>query len=194
MLGLQFQGNRSSVFLWMRVLTRAGAGLACHQHVLGVHGPHPRQKQAQASFSAAPGWYQSPSQDTHYAQELLAVLGSQEVDPAQVGAPRAAPLCQDSHLLGPAVQRVSWGRLCGGAWAPLGQSGDGAQGSFGVHRDPSSRAPEAAADLPMYRHLLRATSVCPSAFITSRTEPPAWSHRSRSPGRPCHQSTEGGQG
>lgn len=29
----------------------------------------------------------SPSQDTHYAQELLAVLGSQEVDPAQVGAP-----------------------------------------------------------------------------------------------------------
>ena len=31
-LGLQFQGNRSSVFLWMRVLTRAGAGLARHQH------------------------------------------------------------------------------------------------------------------------------------------------------------------
>jgi len=30
---------------------------------------------------------QSPSQDTHYTQELLAVLGSQEVDPAQVGAP-----------------------------------------------------------------------------------------------------------
>ncbi|KAI4531485.1 hypothetical protein MG293_017999 [Ovis ammon polii] len=30
---------------------------------------------------------QSPSQDTHYAQELLAVLGSQEVDPAHVGAP-----------------------------------------------------------------------------------------------------------
>ncbi|XP_059271623.1 BRICHOS domain-containing protein 5 [Mustela nigripes] len=26
-----------------------------------------------------------PSQDTHYAQELLAVLGSREVDPAQVG-------------------------------------------------------------------------------------------------------------
>ncbi|XP_062957147.1 BRICHOS domain-containing protein 5 [Cynocephalus volans] len=28
---------------------------------------------------------QSPSQDTHYAQELLAVLGSHAVDPAQVG-------------------------------------------------------------------------------------------------------------
>ncbi|XP_023369550.1 BRICHOS domain-containing protein 5 [Otolemur garnettii] len=28
----------------------------------------------------------TPSQDTHYAQELLAVLGSHEVDPAQVGA------------------------------------------------------------------------------------------------------------
>lgn len=28
----------------------------------------------------------SPSQETHYAQELLAVLGSHEVDPAQVGA------------------------------------------------------------------------------------------------------------
>nr|XP_006204342.1 BRICHOS domain-containing protein 5 [Vicugna pacos] len=28
----------------------------------------------------------SPSQDTHYAQELLAVLGSRKVDPARVGA------------------------------------------------------------------------------------------------------------
>ncbi|XP_072798558.1 BRICHOS domain-containing protein 5 isoform X4 [Vicugna pacos] len=36
--------------------------------------------------TSRPQGTRSPSQDTHYAQELLAVLGSRKVDPARVGA------------------------------------------------------------------------------------------------------------
>ncbi|XP_042095652.1 BRICHOS domain-containing protein 5 isoform X3 [Ovis aries] len=58
---------------------------------------------------------QSPSQDTHYAQELLAVLGSQEVDPAQVGAPvqhlcAKTPIYWARRAEGPQRQRLIY--LC----------------------------------------------------------------------------------
>ncbi|XP_019504091.1 PREDICTED: BRICHOS domain-containing protein 5 isoform X1 [Hipposideros armiger] len=55
----------------------------------------------------------SPSEDTRYAQELLAVLGSREVDPTQVGA-SVRHLCEKTPIywarrakgeLGPAVGR-----------------------------------------------------------------------------------------
>lgn len=39
----------------------------------------------------------SPSQDTHYTQELLAVIGSHEVDPAQVGA-SVQHLCEKTPI------------------------------------------------------------------------------------------------
>uniref|UniRef100_A0A8C6CGM8 BRICHOS domain containing 5 n=1 Tax=Moschus moschiferus TaxID=68415 RepID=A0A8C6CGM8_MOSMO len=57
----------------------------------------------------------SPSQDTHYAQELLAVLGSQEVDPAQVGAPvrhlcAKTPIYWTRRAEGPQRQRLIY--LC----------------------------------------------------------------------------------
>lgn len=41
------------------------------------HGPPESSPQARGSHG--------PSQDTRYVQELLAVLGDREVDPAQVG-------------------------------------------------------------------------------------------------------------
>nr|XP_019568697.1 PREDICTED: BRICHOS domain-containing protein 5 isoform X1 [Rhinolophus sinicus] len=57
----------------------------------------------------------SPSRDTHYAQELLAVLGSHEVDPAQVGA-SVRHLCEKTPIYwarrakGPQRQRLIY--LC----------------------------------------------------------------------------------
>ncbi|XP_022450254.1 BRICHOS domain-containing protein 5 isoform X1 [Delphinapterus leucas] len=52
-MGLQFQGNRSSIFLWLRLLTRARAGLAQCQHVQGHVGPT-QPGAVRVSFSAAP--------------------------------------------------------------------------------------------------------------------------------------------
>lgn len=48
-----------------------------------------------------------PSQATHYAQELLAVLGSREVDPAQVGD-SVQRLCTKTP--------VYWARRAEGKW------------------------------------------------------------------------------
>ncbi|KAM7148199.1 BRICHOS domain-containing protein 5 [Molossus nigricans] len=85
-LGLWFHWNRSSIFPLLRLLTRAegGAGMSRDSMALPkavqeplAHGPPEPSLQAQGSHS--------PSQDTHYTQELLAVLGSREVDPSQVG-------------------------------------------------------------------------------------------------------------
>ncbi|KAF6123260.1 BRICHOS domain containing 5 [Phyllostomus discolor] len=56
---------------------------ACFLHLM-----EPRDRktlQLLVNTSRAQGSH-SPTQDTYYAQELLAVLGSREVDPAQVGA------------------------------------------------------------------------------------------------------------
>ncbi|XP_044792119.2 BRICHOS domain-containing protein 5 isoform X3 [Bubalus bubalis] len=131
---------------------------------------------------------QSPSQDTHYTQELLAVLGSQEVDPAQVGAP-VRHLC--------AKTPIYWARRAEGKSGQAVRRGLGSlrtvwgqgEGSFGVHRAPSSRAPEAAADLPMYRHLLPKQHLCVRLFLLSPRLSPQPGPTSRPPGRPYHQST-----
>ncbi|KAI5128129.1 BRICHOS domain-containing protein 5 [Manis pentadactyla] len=57
----------------------------------------------------------SPSQDPHYAQELLAVLGSHEVDPAQVGTSvqhlcAKTPIYWARRVEGPQRQRLIY--LC----------------------------------------------------------------------------------
>ena len=82
------------------------------------------------------------------------MLGSREVDPAQVGA-SVRNLCAKTPIywarraeseLGQAVRRgLGSRRTVGGG---VGKE------SFGDHGGPSPRAPEAAADLPMHRHLL----------------------------------------
>lgn len=74
----------------------------------------PRQKQREHPSPQLQAT-QSPSQDTHYAQELLAVLGSQEVDPAQVGAPvqhlcAKTPIYWARRAEGPQRQRLIY--LC----------------------------------------------------------------------------------
>nr|XP_025130777.1 BRICHOS domain-containing protein 5 isoform X3 [Bubalus bubalis] len=98
-LGLQFQGNRSSVFLWMRVLTRAGAGLARHQHVSGCMGPT-QPEAVQGSFSAAPG--DAKPQPGHPLHPGAAGSAWEpRGGPCPGRGSRAAPLCQDPHLLGP---------------------------------------------------------------------------------------------
>lgn len=98
-LGLQFQGNRSSVFLWMRLLTRAGAGLARRRHVLVCMGPtHPGS--VRATFSAAPG--NAKPQPGHPLRPGAAGSAWEpRGGPCPGRGSCAAPLCQDPHLLGP---------------------------------------------------------------------------------------------
>nr|KAF6488836.1 BRICHOS domain containing 5 [Molossus molossus] len=80
------QSNHSWVVLFDGqsgyVCYRPAEHRACFLHLM-----EPRDRktlQLLVNTSRAQGSH-SPSQDTHYAQELLAVLGSREVDPSQVG-------------------------------------------------------------------------------------------------------------
>lgn len=73
----------------------------------------------------------SPSQDTHYAQELLAVLGSHEVDPAQVGA-SVRHFCSKIPIYWARRAEGESGQLWGEAWAPVDILGEGEE-LFGVH-------------------------------------------------------------
>ena len=61
---------------------------------------------------------------------------------------------------GPDAQRVSRAGCAEGPGLPQDSLGADGEGSCGVHRDPSSRVPEAAADLLMYRHLLPEQHLC----------------------------------
>ncbi|KAF6123262.1 BRICHOS domain containing 5 [Phyllostomus discolor] len=81
------QSNRS----WA-VLFDGQSGCVCYRpaehRACFLHLMEPRDRktlQLLVNTSRAQGSH-SPTQDTYYAQELLAVLGSREVDPAQVGA------------------------------------------------------------------------------------------------------------
>ncbi|XP_045397146.1 BRICHOS domain-containing protein 5 isoform X1 [Lemur catta] len=56
----------------------------------------------------------TPSQDTHYAQELLAVQGSHEVDPARVGA-LVQHLCAKTPIYWARRAEGESGQLCGEA-------------------------------------------------------------------------------
>ncbi|XP_033285007.1 BRICHOS domain-containing protein 5 isoform X3 [Orcinus orca] len=81
------QSNRS----WA-VLFDGQSGCVCYrpsEHracFLRLMEPRDRETLQLLVNTSWPQGTRSPSQDTHYAQELLAVLGSREVDPAQVGA------------------------------------------------------------------------------------------------------------
>lgn len=108
-------------------------------------GPIEPSLQAQGSHS--------PTQDTDYAQELLAVLGSREVDPAQVGA-SVRHFCAKTPIYWAhrAEGELGWlyGERPGLPWI-VWETG---RSPLGFMEAPPSRAPEAATDLPMHRHLL----------------------------------------
>ncbi|XP_014648889.1 PREDICTED: BRICHOS domain-containing protein 5 [Ceratotherium simum simum] len=95
-----------------RVCYRPWEHPACFLHLMEARD---RQTlQLLVNTSEAQG-SRSPSQDTHYAQELLAVLGSHEVDPTQVGA-SVQHLCAKTPIYwarraeGPPKQRLIY--LC----------------------------------------------------------------------------------
>lgn len=96
-----------------------------------AHGPIEPSLQAQGSHS--------PSQDTYYAQELLAVLGSHEVDPAQVGA-SVQHFCTKTPIYWAHRAEGESGWLYGEALAPTDSLGDGEE-PFGVHGGPSLQGP-----------------------------------------------------
>ncbi|XP_059548749.1 BRICHOS domain-containing protein 5 isoform X1 [Myotis daubentonii] len=75
----------------------------------------------------------SPSQETHYAQELLAVLGSREVDPAQVGA-SVRHFCSKIPIYWARRAEGESGQLWGEAWAPMDILGEGEELFWGSLR------------------------------------------------------------
>lgn len=114
-------------------------------HVSLAHSPPEPSLQAQGSHR--------PSQDTHYTQELLEVLGSHEVDSAQVGA-SVQHLCEKTPIY--------WARRAEGESELAVGRGLGScrtvweRGRYPLEftANPTLRATEAAADLPVHRHLL----------------------------------------
>lgn len=118
-------------------------GLAQCWHVQGLwtlpkavqeplaHSPPEPSLQAQGSHS--------PSQDTHYTQELLAVLGSREVDPSQVGD-SVRHFCTKIPIYWARRAEGESRGLWGEAWAPMDSLGEGEDPS-GVHRGPSPPGP-----------------------------------------------------
>lgn len=91
-----------------------------------AHGQAEPSPQAQGSHS--------PSRDAHYAQELLAVLGSHEVDPAQVGA-SVRHLCEKTPIY--------WARRAKGELGPAVGRGLGShrEGAPGGSRSPLPAGP-----------------------------------------------------
>uniref|UniRef100_H0WUI2 BRICHOS domain containing 5 n=1 Tax=Otolemur garnettii TaxID=30611 RepID=H0WUI2_OTOGA len=77
----------------------------------------------------------TPSQDTHYAQELLAVLGSHEVDPAQVGA-LVQHLCAKTPIYWARRAEGESGQLHGEDCGFSGQSGDWGKEALQRFMDP----------------------------------------------------------
>lgn len=145
-------------------------------HVSLAHGPPEPSLQAQGSHS--------PSEDTHYAQELLAVLGSREVDPAQVGA-SVRHLCEKTPIYwarrAKGELELAVGRGLGSCRIVLERE----RALWGSQRPLPPRAPEAAADLPVHRHLLPKQHLRVSLLLL----PPRLSPQSAQPHRPASQLT-----
>lgn len=128
---------------------RAGTMPAC----LGTCGPNPARGSASVLLCSPKG-LAAPARTPTMPRSCWQCLGA-----VRWTLPRWGLLCgtfvQRPPFTGPDEQRVSWGRLCGGAWAPAGQSVAGwGRSPLGIMEAPPPRAPEAAADLPMHRHLL----------------------------------------
>ncbi|XP_070218263.1 BRICHOS domain-containing protein 5 isoform X4 [Bos mutus] len=91
--GLVGRGRAGGWFRWPCLTCLPAQGCVCYrpsEHracFLRLMEPQDRETLQLLVNTSQLQAMQSPSQDTHYTQELLAVLGSQEVDPAQVGAP-----------------------------------------------------------------------------------------------------------
>ncbi|XP_045045693.1 LOW QUALITY PROTEIN: BRICHOS domain-containing protein 5 [Desmodus rotundus] len=135
------QSNRS----WA-VLFDGQSGCVCYRpaehRACFLHLMEPRDRktlQLLVNTSRAQGSH-SPTQDTYYAQELLAVLGSREVDPAQVGA-SVRHFCAKTPIYWAHRAEGELGWLWGEAWAPTDSLGDGEE-PFGVRGGPwGSRRP-----------------------------------------------------
>ncbi|XP_003481155.2 BRICHOS domain-containing protein 5 isoform X3 [Sus scrofa] len=103
------------------VLLDGQSGCVCYRpsepRACFLHLMEPRDREALQLLvnSSQPHWPRSPGRDTRYTQELLAVLGNHEVDPAQVGAP-VQRLCAETPIYwarraeGPRRQRLLY--LC----------------------------------------------------------------------------------
>ncbi|XP_027382691.1 BRICHOS domain-containing protein 5 isoform X3 [Bos indicus x Bos taurus] len=119
--GLAGRGRAGGWFRWPCLTCLPAQGCVCYrpsEHracFLRLMEPQDRETLQLLVNTSQLQAMQSPSQDTHYTQELLAVLGSQEVDPAQVGAPvrhlcAKTPIYWARRAEGPQRQRLIY--LC----------------------------------------------------------------------------------
>ncbi|KAM9209303.1 BRICHOS domain-containing protein 5 isoform 2-T2 [Dugong dugon] len=136
------QSNRSWVMLF-----DGQSGCVCYQppghRACFLHPMEPQDQenlQLLMNTSWVPGSH-GPSQDTGHAQELLALLGRHEVDPAQVGA-AVRHLCVRAPIYWDCRTKGEWGRTRPGgqhgeastAWEP----GRGGQALWGLMETPLS--------------------------------------------------------
>lgn len=144
-LGLWFQKNRK---LYLPLVEAADKSRRWGWQVgMGCEGPaQPGAGKTHAiahhiAFLQAQGSL-IPGHDTHHAQELLAVLGSHTVDPAQVGA-SVQHLCAKIPIY---WARQAEGELGQDVWrgcvAPAGQSTERGRSTLEIHEYPSHPGPQ----------------------------------------------------
>ncbi|XP_039740965.1 BRICHOS domain-containing protein 5 isoform X1 [Pteropus medius] len=124
----------------------------------------------------------SPSQDTHYTQELLEVLGRHEVDPAQVGA-SVRHLCEKTPIYWARRAEGESGLAVGRGLGSCRTVWERGRRPLGFTEDPTPRATEAAADLPVHRHLLPKQRLRVSLLLL----PPRLNPQHSQPHRPASQ-------
>lgn len=148
-----------------------------------AHSPPEPSLQAQGSHS--------PSQDTHYTQELLEVLGSHEVEPAQVGT-SVRHLCEKTPIYWARRAEGESGLAVGRGLGSCGTVWERGRCPLEFTEDPTPRATEAAADLPVHRHLLPKQRLRVSLLLLPPRLNPQRSQLHRPASQPHHQY-HGGQ-
>lgn len=156
--GALVSGNRSPVFPWPRLLTRAeggaGTGPACP-------GDRPCPKQGRSRCPSAmahqsllrrPEGLTAPARTPATSRSCWQCLGTVRWTPPRWGS-QCGTFARKRPFTGPVEQRVSWG--CAERPGLLHDSLERrVRSPLGLKQAPSPRTPEAAAGLPVHRHLL----------------------------------------
>lgn len=179
-LGLQFQENRSFIFPWLRLLTRAEGGAGILLAHPGMYSPCPARCNASAHAMAyqnllcRPRSLTAPARTPTMPRNCWQCLGAMRWTLPRWGL-QCSTFVQRPPFTGHVEWRVSGSRLCGEVGLPLDSLGRGKRSPWGFTEAPAPRAPEAAAHLPVHRHLLSKQHLRVSVLLLPpRLSGPAW--------------------